>query len=213
MANSKFNTKNECEVCKSTYKTFKSKKFDKYLCANHQYQYRKYNRPLEKTDYSPNEYIVHNDRVEIKLHHKHSFISCFIDLEDFANVKKRKWFYERHAVVSYIENSKKRISLHHYILGRPQPGKVIDHIDVNILNNRKSNLRYCTQQQNVFNQGLKSNNTSGRRGVTKARDGKWVAFIGVNYKHIYLGRFKKFDDAVCARDCAEKRYYGEFRRK
>jgi len=65
--------------------------------------------------------------------------------------------------------------------------------------------------QNSMNQITKSNNMSGTKGVNwhKSKN-KWRAFIGVKGKHIHLGLFENFDDAVKARKEAEKKYFGEF---
>ncbi len=54
---------------------------------------------------------------------------------------------------------------------------------------------------------IKTNNTSGITGVYWHKGAnKWMAFIKINYKQIYLGTFTEFDEAVCARKLAEKEY-------
>lgn len=87
----------------------------------------------------------------------------------------------------------------------------IDHINRKKHDNRKSNLRECTHQQNTINVGKKKNNTSGVVGVSYRKDiDKWRAEINVNRKYIYLGIFSNFNDAVNARKRAEKYYFREF---
>lgn len=50
-------------------------------------------------------------------------------------------------------------------------------------------------------------NTSGHVGVAKNSDGtKWRAYITINNKHIHLGTYNTFDEAVEAREKAEKYY-------
>ncbi len=86
------------------------------------------------------------------------------------------------------------------------PKYQIDHENHNSLDNRISNLKDITQQQNLRNMKLKRNNTSGVCGVyfQKSRN-MWAAFIrDKNSKIISLGRFKCFDDAVSARKKSEK---------
>lgn len=59
-------------------------------------------------------------------------------------------------------------------------------------------LRAVTNKQNAENKsGLPSNNTSGALGVTwdKARS-RWMAQVHHNGKHIYIGRYKVFEDAA-----------------
>lgn len=100
--------------------------------------------------------------------------------------------------------------LHRLVMDAPK-GKVVDHINHNRLDNRKSNLRICTFAENGKNLSLKKNNTSGVAGVCwdKSRK-KWSAVIKVNYKPIHLGRYKEFNDAVKVRKEAELKYFGEF---
>lgn len=60
-----------------------------------------------------------------------------------------------------------------------------------------------------YNKGVDPNNTSGRTGVSfYSACGKWSAEIHVNNKHIRLGMFSDFEDAVNAREKAELKYYG-----
>ena len=62
-----------------------------------------------------------------------------------------------------------------------------------------------------MNRGLQSNNASGATGVYwHKQSSKWVAFIQNNRKHIHLGSFENFEDAVKARKDGEEKYFGEF---
>ena len=64
----------------------------------------------------------------------------------------------------YLIDSKGRY-LHDYIFEHKK-GYEIDHINLDTYDNRKSNIRYCTHQQNQMNQPLQKNNTSGVSGVS-----------------------------------------------
>jgi hypothetical protein len=65
---------------------------------------------------------------------------------------------------------------------------VIDHIDLNKINNCISNLRPCTQQQNLFN-------TNAKGYSWYKRDKKWIAQICLNGKKIYLGYYDTEEEA------------------
>lgn len=81
----------------------------------------------------------------------------------------------------------------------------IDHKNRVKSDNRWSNLRDVDRQTNTRNSSQRSDNVSGRVGVTwNTTTGKWVAQIGVSGSVKYLGVFEKFDDAVASREKAEK---------
>ena len=87
------------------------------------------------------------------------------------------------------------------------PAGDIDHINGDRTDNRIANLRAVDRLTNTRNAGVKTNNTSGHIGVTwAATRRKWAAQIGIRGKVIPLGRFERYDDAVLARENAERRY-------
>lgn len=88
-------------------------------------------------------------------------------------------------------------------------GQCIDHINHNPLDNRKSNLRACTQSQNFSNRKISNNNTSGYKGVSLLK-GKWRAQIGTNCEKIYLGVFKDKKKAALAYNKAALKFHREF---
>lgn len=78
----------------------------------------------------------------------------------------------------------------------PQKGKVTDHINRNKLDNRKQNLRFCSYSVNNNNSNLRSDNTSGVKGVSfKKKSNKWKAEITNNGKYIFLGNFNTKEGA------------------
>ena len=89
----------------------------------------------------------------------------------------------------------------------------IDHIDGNGLNNKWSNLRDTTISQNSMNQKVRSDSTSGIKGVSydKSRD-VWYAYIDVDGKRKHLGRHETLEEAAAVRKMAEIKYHGEYAR-
>jgi len=80
----------------------------------------------------------------------------------------------------------------------------IDHIDGNGMNNRLSNFRLVTNNDNAKNKKLHKNNKSGVSGITWYKKlEKWTVRIGVNGKEKHLGYFEDFFEAVCRRKSAE----------
>lgn len=87
------------------------------------------------------------------------------------------------------------------------PTDQVDHINGNKSDNRISNLRVVTNQQNGRNQRLNAKNTSGTIGVRWDRNfKKWEAKIGVNGRTVHLGKYVSFEQAVAARNAAESLY-------
>lgn len=147
---------------------------------------------------------------------------AIIDEEDFEKVKGRSWHVRMIRGKPYAGTGSylgkidgkyvtRTIHLHRIIIGNFDSNIQIDHINGNGLDNRKANLRIATSSQNRRNLSrLKSNNTSGFRGVTKHGNG-WRARISAgNGKKITLGTFKNCIDAARAFDKAALELYGEF---
>ncbi len=91
---------------------------------------------------------------------------------------------------------------------------VIDHVDGDKKNNKISNLRKCTQQQNSFNSSVSKRNRSGFKGVHWHKaSGKWVARIGFNRKRISLGSFDCPREASDKYQQKAKELFGEFNKE
>ena len=87
------------------------------------------------------------------------------------------------------------------------PGGQIDHKNHDRTDNRISNLRVVTNQGNGKNRSLQKNNTSGFTGVQWIKSsGKWDARITVDGVQKFLGSFVKKQDAITARQAANKKY-------
>lgn len=130
----------------------------------------------------------------------------YFDLEDYDKIKDYYWYKnDQGYILSYTKD--KTLRMHKLFV----EGKCIDHINGITFDNRKNNLRIVNKSQNAMNKGLQNNNTSGATGVYwHKQSNKWIAYIQVNKKHIHLGSFDNFEDAVKARKEAEEKYFGEF---
>ena len=84
--------------------------------------------------------------------------------------------------------------------------KQIDHIDGDGLNNRISNLREATSSQNSKNRGLRSDNESGYKGVTRYPSGKYGAFVNKKYYGSYATAEEANEVAIKVRE----ELHGEF---
>jgi hypothetical protein len=91
-------------------------------------------------------------------------------------------------------------------------GFEIDHINGLYDDNRISNLRLATHQQNLANCKNRKNNKSGKKGVSKHKGGYWRARIMVGGKEIFLGLFLNLEEAAKAYAAASRTHFGEFGR-
>jgi len=182
---------------------YKSGQYEGY-CNKHLIQLYRYKKIFKRTYRDSNEIIDCGDYYEICLYKGRSeqieVARTKIDKEYLDKVKGYKWCLNGNG---YVINTKNKVFLHHLIFGRPLKGYLIDHQDTNKLNNRKKNLRFATYSQNGMNKKVK-----GYRWNKK--DKKWIAYIKINGKFIYLGSFT--DELVAAKVAQEARlkYFGEF---
>lgn len=97
---------------------------------------------------------------------------AIVDDEDFEWLNQWKWCYCKYVIRDIILNKKnKRIYMHRLIMNTPEKMQT-DHINGNKLDNRRNNLRICTQSQNNMNRKISKLNTSGYRGIYWDKDNK-----------------------------------------
>ena len=131
-----------------------------------------------------NEYIEYDDYYELHIINTNN-IEAFgkIDKDDYIRVSQYKWTLAIHDKdIRIVANVRElnRIGLHQFILPSNDDTRVVDHINRNPLDNRKSNLRLVTRSINSINAKERVESKSGIRGVYKreARPGiakaSWV---------------------------------------
>ncbi len=143
-----------------------------------------------------------------------------VDDDDYDFLSQWKWCpvqqkispYARRAVVNPKGVTPKLTvySMHRVIMCAPK-GMFVDHINGNTLDNRRANLRTCTQQENTRNQRKQAGKSSVYKGVhLETRLGRYRAQIRVNGKRKFLGYFISEIDAALAYDRAAIEFFGEF---
>ncbi len=137
-----------------------------------------------------------------------------VDKEDFDFLNQWNWSFDgnyatrsQHIRISKNKYRSKKIYMHRLIMGN-EDELVIDHINKNKIDNRKSNLRFSTVSSNIRNGSLRKSNKSGVQGVYWCKfSKKWVSQIMVKRKHIHLGKFSNKQEAISARKVAEEKYF------
>lgn len=209
----------KCEICgkemisdRGHYMTIGGKAT--LLCSKHYIQYLKYGHFLDKDPvhhkFDPNDFEVTDDGIWVYTFNRKLQISGKFLIEecDFKRIiveKWRKWKNRFHT------GSKDAVALSRFIMNAKED-EIVDHIDGNPANNKRSNLRLVTMTQNNWNKTTGSNNTSGITGVFyKPSKKRWLAYIHANKIRCVLGHYYNKEDAAYARYCAEKVVYGEYR--
>lgn len=137
----------------------------------------------------------------------------YFDLEDYDKIKDYCWYKDTGGYICTIRNQKcikfHRIIMQDYL----KDDFVVDHINTLCKeDNRKSNLRVVTKEQNAINRKKNINNTSGKTGVSYKKEiNKWQANINYQNKRYYLGVYDNLEDAIQARIEAEIKYFGAYR--
>lgn len=208
----------KCDICNRPMK--KKIKLGGYvLCSKHMHQLHKYGKFLDnnpRTIQDLNEYRIEGNIAIIDVYNVKSekVTEFIIDKEDLQRIKYLKWRIDSQNRIKTGNNTntKPTIELARMIMNCRDDNLVVDHINGNSLDNRKSNLRICTQSENVKNQRLNKYNTSEFTGVSydKARL-RWTAEIRNNNKRTHLKRWKRKSEAVYARYVAEQILFKEFR--
>ena len=111
--------------------------------------------------------------------------------------------------VAYTTVATEVFYLHRLVTNAP-PHLMVDHIDGNGLNNKKTNLRLCNNQQNCMNQ--KPRGGRKYKGISKLPSGKYRARVTIDGSHFNLGVFKTEQEAAIAYNEWAIKIYGEFAR-
>lgn len=136
-----------------------------------------------------------------------------VDDEDFVLVSGYNWHLDTFGYPRWLDNrNKKMIAMHRLIMQCPD-GLVVDHIDGDIRNNQRHNLRICTLSQNLYNSKKREFTTSRYKGVSwNKRDNRWHAKICKDKKVYFLGNFTDEEAAAVAYNEKAAELFGEYAR-
>lgn len=140
-----------------------------------------------------------------------------IDIVD-SDLADHKWSFDSGYAQRGIWNGTKVIKqkLHRVVLSRKlgvdlTSNNIVDHINLDKLDNRRSNLRLISQKNNARHTRLYNTNTSGYRGVSWDKEhNNWLAYIHVDNKQIKLGRYTDIIEAAKAYNKAAGKYFGAY---
>jgi hypothetical protein len=117
----------------------------------------------------------------------------------------------RGVVRPYLRNrvdGSKTVAVGRFLTGATD-GVVVDHVNGNPWDNRRNNLRICTQRENALNCGLSARHSVGLKGVSHVKN-RFKAQIHIEGRTRFLGSFLTAELAAEAYDTAARENFGEF---
>jgi hypothetical protein len=142
-----------------------------------------------------------------------STLMAIVDDEDHERVSQYTWWLQKSGYVRCSRNVEGRtVRLHNFIM-QPPDGYEVDHRDRNKLDNRRSNLRICTEGQNLANRApykLRGKERQSRFKGVKVRKGRKGIRYDARINDRSLGAFATEEAAAEAYNAAATRLYGEF---
>jgi|SRR3989304_2549035 len=155
--------------------------------------------------------------------------TALIDDDDYAELTKIKWWVSSRGYIKGLVDGQHTYLHRHLMKLCKGDKKIVDHINGNPLDNRKSNLRICTNSENIKS-GLLNNkistrklaqqlrndykipirrNTYGHKGVSwNTRDRRWKVQVCHNKNIFYVGYFINIDEEITAYNEASKQIKG-----
>lgn len=153
---------------------------------------------------------------KIQLQGKHGN-GKFVLVDDgyYDELSQHRWYLGVNGYVTRGEwdgSTTKAVLMHRQIMSPPD-GMVVDHVNMNKLDNRLENLRLATTAENVRNGNKRKTGDNPYKGVHFQKHiGKWKVEITKDYKNHHFGVFEDPELAARVYDAKASEMFGEFAR-
>lgn len=157
------------------------------------------------------------DALKMRITHRLIFLthgmSAIVDHEDFETLAQHRWRTHRGSgkrrtwyASTFIDG--RRVYMHRLV----KRGRVVDHANGNGLDNRRGNLRATDHRRNAINHPVRSDSTTGYKGVTRSGHRYIARIVDRQGRRRRLGAFLDPADAARAYDRAAVEIHGQFAR-
>lgn len=181
-------------------------------CKKHLHQIDKYGKTLDnnpRSKFDPNEFrFIGDNTVEMDTY---KLPSCEVDktylfdVEDYPLISKYKWSSD---IGGYARSGANSLKMHRLITNA-KVGQQVDHINLNILDNRKNNLRICTNSLNASNR--KPYNKLNIKGIEYHKKiNKYSAYFRIDNKQYHSPCYNTQEEAAFARFILEQTFCKEY---
>jgi hypothetical protein len=153
--------------------------------------------------------MIHTFKITQRNGNEHT---VYVDEQDRTLVEQYTWHmgnsgYAQTNMCTHTVPRQSILQLHRLLMN---PGELqVDHINRNKLDNRRCNLRVCTNTQNRRNVLEQVNNSSGYRGVARNRD-KYKVQVSINGTNTYHGIYTSKHAAAIVANIKRRELHGDF---
>ncbi len=164
------------------------------------------NNKYSQSTFGSYDYTIEGNFIRCTVKSGRSFI---FDADDLELVSRYSWSVDKKGYVIGLSKEGRRVKLHRVLMDNPVG--VVDHINGQPWDCRRSNLRSATQHQNTQNCSLPKSSTTGYKGVCfDNKKQKYMAHIHPNGRMKFLGYYSDPVDAALAYDRAALFYFKSF---
>lgn len=144
---------------------------------------------------------------------------ALVDAEDYDRLSQYKWHRacaNRYPYRGWRDKGIGKVfhrAMHNEIMPAVA-GLTVDHINGDVMDNRRCNLRYATKNQQMWNKKKEKNSKFRYKGVARVGQYQkgWVVRIRKENEEYFLGNFDSEIKAAQAYDEMAKKLFGEFAR-
>ena len=161
----------------------------------------------------PQEWTVREDYAEMFFNRRNGDrVRIIASPEDVCWLSLMRWCLDGKGRAFTYALTRKYCAMHRIVMSI-QGSEEIDHINRDCLDNRRSNLRFCTHKQNLRNQGVQIGSKVPFKGVGFDRDGRKKPFrakITEDGKLMNIGSYHTPEEAARAYDRKAVELHGDF---